>query len=72
MEDGITTKSLDVFEIEIYESAGKDFVSISRSDHKGRNPGMTFKKGDNTAAVIFLTQIAKLLGVTLVVDEAKE
>jgi hypothetical protein len=69
MEDTCKTVSIDNISIEIYESRGEEFVAISRQDSKGSKPGLLFKRGDNAPAVCFLTQIAELLGVQLVVEK---
>jgi len=57
------TKSLDNFTVEVYDLDGKEYVDICRVGIKGNKPSVTFLKGDNAAAVGFISQVAELLGV---------
>ena len=63
MTDFRITLSMDNFTVEVYDVNGVEQVDISRVGIKGGKPGLSFKKGDNAAAVGFLAQIAELLGV---------
>ena len=70
MDDIKHTISLDTFCIEVSEFKGEKTVDIFRSDKDGKHyDGLCFKHGDSPTAIKFITSLAKLFGVTLVVEK---
>ena len=66
------TRSIDSFIIEIANYTGRDYCEIQRTGTKGEKPELMFPVGDEPAACSFLSQIAELLGVNVVIPKNEE